>query len=169
MSPAIRRRPIVVNSRKFDGSIKRSWTAELLGHSESTVVVRGTFDREISHPHLGIIRKGTISVEYFLFERWFSVFRFHEPEGAFRNFYGNVNMPPQFADGVIDLVDLDIDIIVWPDWRAEVLDREEFDANAAKFDYSIEVVKNAENAVDELLALIRQRAFPFNQNGDHLG
>lgn len=123
----------------------------------------GVFDRDVTHDHLGLIRKGTVSYEYFPVDRWFNIFRFHEPHGSFRNFYCNISMPPAFADGVLDYVDLDIDVIVWPDFRIEILDGEEFTANAAEFGYSDEILSRVETALDELILLIENREFPFDR------
>lgn len=121
----------------------------------------GEFDSEIDHPDLGIIRRGTITYEYYWFDRWYNVFYFHEPDGKFRNYYCNINMPPKFVNAVFDYVDLDIDVLVQPDLSYKVLDLEEFKENAVKFNYPADVVLNAKKALNEVLGLIRKREFPF--------
>ena len=108
-----------------------------------------------------MIKKGTVSIEYFPFYKWFSVFRFYEPSGVFRNFYCNVGMPPQYSNGVLDFIDLDIDVVVWPDWKIDVLDRVEFEENTVKFGYPDEVVHRANESLTELLEWIEKREFPF--------
>lgn len=52
-------------------------------------------------------------------------------------------MPPTIGESVIDYVDLDIDVIVWPDGRIVTVDAEEFESNAAKFRYPEEVKRQA--------------------------
>jgi protein associated with RNAse G/E len=154
---------ITVNSRKYDLSIRRRWTGKLVERNDPLIVIVGEFDRDVEHPGLGSISRGTISREYYWLDRWYNVFRFHEPDGKLRNFYCNVAMPPTLADGVLEYVDLDIDIVVWPDEIYEVVDRDDFETNAVKFGYSEDVRRQAENSVDELIRLIESREFPFDQ------
>lgn len=71
---------VSINSRKFDGKIHRSWKAEFVEQKNTLLLFVGVFDEEIRHPQLGLIRRGTVSYEYYWLDRWFNVFRFHEPE-----------------------------------------------------------------------------------------
>ena len=125
-----------------------------MDRSGSLLTLEGVFDADVEHGDLGNIRAGTLSVEYYWLDRWYNIFRFHEPDGTLRNYYCNVNMPPVLTGGTLDYVDLDIDVLVWPDGRREVLDREEFEANAKAFDYPRTVRSAAENALSELIAMI---------------
>ncbi len=151
---------ITVNSRKYDGSIRRSWKCELIDGDDSLLTLVGEFDSNVEHADLGLIAKGTISYESFWFDRWYNVFRFHEPSGNLRNFYCNISMPPIFADDVVDYVDLDIDVLVWPDYSYAILDREEYMVNATAFGYTAELRKNIEVALSELIELIDSRQLP---------
>jgi len=153
---------VTVNSRKFDGKIHRSWRAELKTRRNSLLILTGKFEQEINHPHLGIIRRGTISEEFFWLDRWYSIFRFSEPDGTFRNFYCNLNMPPKFENNVLDYIDLDVDILVWKDMSYETLDLAEFEENAVTFGYSKKLKLKVSKSVDEVLKLVELRRFPFD-------
>ena len=139
MTPQI----FTVNSRKYDFSLHRSWKASLLMRSEDRLTLEGVFEEEIRHPDLGQIRKGTRSVETFVFGHWYNLFAFYEPTGAFRNYYFNVSMPPVIGGPVADYVDLDIDVIVWPDGQIEVLDLREFEENSRLYCYPPVVIETA--------------------------
>jgi protein associated with RNAse G/E len=106
---------VTVNSRKYDLKIRKSWQCHLIERDDSLLTLVGEFDSDISHAGLGSIARGTMSKEYYWLDRWYNVFHFCEPDGSFRNFYCNITMPPKFEDLVIDYVDLDLDVIVWPD------------------------------------------------------
>lgn len=151
---------ITVNSRKFDGTIRRSWTCELVARSDSLLVFFGKFDSDVFHPELGHIKTGTLSYEYYWLDRWYSIFRFHEPSGSLRNFYCNVNMTPHFADSILDYVDLDLDVVVWPDFSYKILDRDDYEENAALFGYSDDVKVKVEAALKELLERIERKDLP---------
>jgi len=154
---------IIVSASKYDGNEHRRWSATLLRQDGPLLVLDARFDEEIHHDLLGTIAPGTISVEYYWLDRWYNVFRFSEPSGELRNHYCNVNVPPNFDGRILSYVDLDIDILVSPDFSYQVLDLEEFEQNALHYGYSDEVRLSAEHAVQELLALIASRQFPFDQ------
>src|SRR5689334_15069332 len=107
-------RQITINSRKYDGTIRRSWQAALLSEDDGILIAVGIFTRTVDHPDLGSIAEKTVSFEYFWPNRWYNIFRFHTPDGAFRNFYCNIAMPPSVNGDILDFVDLDIDVVVWP-------------------------------------------------------
>ena len=152
---------VAVHSRKFDLSIRRSWKCELVERNDPLLVFLGEFDRDVEHPGLGWIRRGTVSDEYYWLDRWYNIFRFHEPDGSLRNFYCNIAMPPTFENGVLDYVDLDIDVIVWPDLRYEIVDRDDFERNALKYNYPDEIRQKTEESLEELIRMIDGREFPF--------
>ena len=140
-----------VNSRKYDFSLRRSWSARLLERPEDGILLEGFFEEEVSHADLGLIVKNTRSVETFFLDRWYNYFVFYEPTGALRNYYINISMPPKIDNGVVDYVDLDIDVIVWPDSRIEILDLEEFEENSRSFGYAPDVIETAIRTGEEIV------------------
>lgn len=154
---------VIILVTKFDRREHRRWHASLLRREASLMVFDAAFAEEVRHSQLGLIERGTVSLEYYWLDRWYNVFRFQEPGGAFRNFYCNVNMPPAFDGRTLTYVDLDIDIIVRPDFSYEILDMDEFETNAGRFNYPAEVRAGAERALAELLSLIESRRFPFDR------
>ena len=128
----------------------------------SLVVLDAYFPEEVCHDLLGTIASGTHSLEYYWLDRWYNVFRFAQPHGDLRNYYCNVNAPPVLKNETLSYIDLDLDILVAPDFSYQVLDMEDFEKNAKLYGYSDEVRNNARRAVDELVGMIQTREFPFN-------
>lgn len=153
---------ITVRACKYDGSEHRSWRAQFVRKVGPLIVLDATFDQEIQHELLGTMAKGTNSLEYYWLDRWYNVFRFAEPDGRLRNFYCNINVPPEFSGQVLSYVDLDIDILVAPDHSYRILDRDDFERNATRYGYSSPVRRNVTEALTELIDLIESRAFPFD-------
>jgi len=151
---------ITVVSRKYDGTIRRTWQCDLLEQRDSLLVFVGEFATDIEHPDLGQIKKGTISYEYYWLDRWYNVFRFYEPTGEFRNFYCNINSPPTFSGEVLDYVDLDIDLLVRPDYSYVVLDVEEYESNAERFRYTPDVREKVGIALQEVISMIESHQLP---------
>lgn len=158
----LKNRIVTINARKYDGKIHRTWKADLIERKDSLLVFVGKFEKEVKHPDLGVIRRGTVSYEYYWLDRWYNVFRFHEPDGNFRNYYCNVNLPPTFEKNVLNYVDLDIDILVWHDKKIEILDEEEYLANAKRYRYPEKIDVNTRSSIDELSKMIASREFPFD-------
>ncbi len=153
---------VTINSRKFDGNIHRSWKAEFIKKKDSLLTFVGEFEQEVKHSHLGVIRRKTVSYEFYWLDRWYNIFRFHEPNGDLRNFYCNLNMPPTFERDVLDYVDLDIDVLVWSDYSFEILDLDEFEENSINFNYSQEIHNQVRKSLEELKTMIANRVFPFS-------
>jgi uncharacterized protein len=153
---------ILVRAFKYDGREHRSWSAQVLRLEGSLITLDARFSEEIIHEALGTIAVGTHSLEYYWLDRWFNVFRFAEPDGELRNYYCNVNMPPTFDGETLSYVDLDLDILVQPDFSYQILDADDFERNAQRYAYPVEVEANARRAVDELVGMIETREFPFN-------
>ncbi|MBC7933086.1 MAG: DUF402 domain-containing protein [Rubrivivax sp.] len=154
--------PVRVDSLKYDGRLHRSWPARLVRRAGPLLVVEGVFAIAVRHGLLGTIAAGTRSTEYYWTDRWYSIFRFREPAGQLRNYYCNINRPAEFDGSALTFVDLDIDVLVSPDFTYEVLDEEEFKTHAAQFGYTDEVLRRVAEAREELIGLIEARSFPFD-------
>jgi protein associated with RNAse G/E len=150
-----------VRSCKYDGALQRSWPARLVRREGALVELYAEFAETIHHALLGTIERGTLSFEYYWLDRWYNIFRFSSPDGALRNFYCNVNQPPLFDGHTLSYVDLDIDVLVAPDFSYKILDENEFAINAARYNYSEPTRFAARHALTELIELIETRRFPF--------
>jgi protein associated with RNAse G/E len=152
---------IMVRTYKYDGSEHRRWKAQISRQENSLIVLEAKFEEEIRHPLLGTVAPGTLSVEYYWFDRWYNIFRFAQATGELRNFYCNINVPPVLQRNVLSYIDLDVDVLVAPDLSYSILDEDEFAANAARFNYPAEIRLRSQEALEELVTLIEKRAFPF--------
>jgi protein associated with RNAse G/E len=153
---------ITVRTFKYDGTEHRRWRAQIARIEGSLIVLDAKFEEEIKHPLLGRIAPETLSIEYYWLDRWYNIFRFVEPTGELRNFYCNVNVPPVLEGNILSYIDLDMDILVAPDLSYTILDEDEFAANAARFKYPSEIVNHSREALEQLITLIEERAFPFH-------
>lgn len=151
---------ITIRALKYDGSLRRHWKAAIVSRYVDSLIAVGRFEFEVIHDDLGLIKEGTVSFEHFWFDRWYNIFRFHEPDGSLRNYYCNVAMPFKLEGEILEFVDLDIDVVVWPDGRIVVLDRDDFEQNSLMFAYSDAVIQKAEAALVELLDLAERQNLP---------
>jgi protein associated with RNAse G/E len=152
---------ITVRVLKYDGAEYRRWNANLKSHDGALIVLDAEFEIEVAHESLGTIPKGTRSIEYYWLNRWYNIFQFLKDDGSTRLFYCNVNTPPIMEEKVLTYIDLDIDLLIEPDFSYQVLDLDEFEANAELYGYSGKTRRGAQAAVDELKQMIEARQFPF--------
>lgn len=158
-------RQVSVCVLKYDGTEHRRWAATLVQQLESLVVLEGVFESEVEHHLMGLITSGTSSVEYYWLDRYYNVFRLTEKSGKFRSFYCNISTPAQLSNGVLTYVDLDIDVLVEPDFSYRVIDLDDFEANVKAQGYSEEIQSQAHEALAELISAIEARQFPFSTDG----
>jgi len=153
---------ITVRTYKYDGALHRQWRAQIKRRRGSLLVLDAMFEEEIDHQILGKIAYGTLSLEFYWLDRWYNIFRFLHPAGGIRNYYCNINVPPVLQRDGLSYIDLDIDVLVSPDLTYEILDEDEFDENAKRFNYPLEVRRRSRQALNELIELIESKRFPFN-------
>jgi protein associated with RNAse G/E len=148
---------VIVRVQKYDGTEYRRWAARVAKQADPLLILDAIFEDEVAHDLIGTITAGTISTEYYWLDRWYNIFRFSE------RFYCNVSMPPSFDGHVLSYVDLDIDVLVKPDFSYQVLDLEDFEDNARALNYPLDIRENAHAALAELIRLIEARSFPFGE------
>ena len=155
---------VTVRVLKYDGTEYRRWNARLSQNNSSLLVLDAEFEYDVQHDLLGAIPGGTRTIEYYWLNRWYNIFRFMKDDNTTRLYYCNINMPPSLKDNVLTYIDLDIDVLVQPDFSYQVLDLDEFEENAQRYGYSEEVKSKARAAVDELVFMVESRQFPFIEN-----
>lgn len=153
---------ISVRVHKYDGLECRRWNAYVARHDGPLVVLDAQFDVDVHHEFIGEILRGTRTIEYYWLDRWYCIFRFLESASQTRLYYCNINTPPTLEDGVLSYIDLDIDVLVAPDFSYRVLDMDEFESNSERFGYSDSTKEQARTALDELISIIEARQFPFS-------
>ena len=160
---------VTVRVLKYDGTEYRCWHASVARREDALLVLDAKFEFDVQHDLLGHIKRGTRTVEYYWLDQWYNVFRFLSDDGVTRLYYCNINTPPRFENDVVSYIDLDIDILVQPDFSYQVLDFEEFDTNAVLYRYSDEVRTNARAAVDELVLIDHLRDVRLHITDDVVG
>lgn len=161
-SEEIATEPVTVLVRKYNGTEHRRWQAHIVEQRNSLIVLEGVFEGEVEHDLMGRITSGTRSVEYYWLDRYYNVFRLTEQSGRFRSFYCNISTPAELENGVLTYVDLDIDILVEPDFSYRVIDLDDFETNVVKQGYPEEIQRRAQDALSELISMIETRQFPFD-------
>jgi protein associated with RNAse G/E len=98
-------------------------------------------------------------------DRWYNVIRLEQPGIGLIGFYCNIATPLDFDGETLRYVDLQLDVRVFVEegsWRHEVWDEDEFEAARERYSYDDNLVARCRRAVDEVIALVEARDFPFS-------
>jgi uncharacterized protein len=158
---------VAVRAHKYDGVEYRRWQVHFVALRSGGAEFDAIFNSFVEGrtPFFG----GDRAVEYFYADRGYNVIAGYAPDGALRACYCNICTPTAFvyaADGPeLHFVDLDLDVLVWPDGRCVVTDEDDFAENSVRYGYSPATQEAAWQAVEELLVAVRARQAPFDQIG----
>jgi protein associated with RNAse G/E len=94
-------------------------------------------------------------------DRWFNVSRMKRDGRTW--YYVNIATPAEFDGAQFHTIDMDLDVDWYPGEDPQVLDEDEFLDHAAAMRYPADVIERARAAVDEVLGMIGERAFPFDR------
>ncbi|MCA1666187.1 MAG: DUF402 domain-containing protein [Thermomicrobia bacterium] len=141
-----------------------SYPVHVLRWRSCHVVVSGVFGPEVAG-RSPIFRPGDVTAEFFWRDRWWNVIAGYDaPSGELRGYYCNVAQTPHWQiapEPTISYIDLDLDLVIFPDGRVELHDEDEFTAYAARFHYPPRIVERARRTVAELRDHVERRAHPF--------
>ena len=154
---------ITVRVLKYNGTEYRRWSARIASCDDSLIILDAEFGYAVKHEVLGEIPLGTRTAEYYWFNRWYNIFQFLKKDGSTQLWYCNINTPPILEHGLLSYIDLDIDVLVQPDFTYQILDVDEFEHNAKLFGYPDEVRHEVQRALGEVTSLIEARQFPFTE------
>jgi uncharacterized protein len=74
---------------------------------------------------------GTVTVAYYWRDRPYNVYHWVAPSGDTLAWYFNASGPVRIGDGRVEWQDLEVDVLVTPDLRVQVLDEERLPADLA--------------------------------------
>ena len=152
---------ILVRKLAYDEHETWHWSGKLVERGEGFRVIDARFN---ARPRdLGYMKLDTSDLfhEFYYSGRWFNIFQVFGSDGVLKGWYCNICKPARFTDHEISFVDMVLDVFVYPDGRTLVLDEEEFRQKAATI-YSAEDARLSEQAIPQLLEMVRRRERPFD-------
>ena len=150
---------IQIHSYKHSGFIHRIWDyAVFLDETPHYVVVANEKTRVIESNGKSWYTKEP-AVCFFFKHQWFNVISMIKPDGI--HYYCNIGSPYSIDDEALKYIDYDLDIKVFPDREFKVLDKFEYQRNAASMGYSDELKRIIKYEMAQLKRDIKTNAFPF--------
>lgn len=182
------RQTISIVSRKYDGSYRFRLEVDLLYASASVLLGLGRPGRPMVR-EVGESAPDNWSLEYLPLDKPYNIVSVFDLEGALKHHFCNVITPPrlevrgqipmsvcsgsqssrqdhppdQTSHGTLSYIDLDLDVVVWPDGTYTVEDRDQFERNAVLMGYPSTLQELALGALDELTGMAMQGGHLFSR------
>ncbi len=150
---------------RYDGSPHWQHPARLLEAMDGVVITETRAGLQVLHDGTPWTSPYNTRGHYWP-DRYFNVIRLELPDTRkLHGWYCNIATPVQFDGQTVRYVDLDLDVIVHHgaanDW--EIRDRDEFEQARERYAYPESVVRDALAAIDDLVAMVEAREFPFDE------
>lgn len=131
------------------------YQGKLLSLSPHKIVISAHFDRQDTTVEGITLKQGDLFIESYFDNRWYNIFEIHDQDSErIKCWYCNIGHPAMIQKDSIAYRDLALDLLVYPDGRQKVLDREEF----ATLPLSPQVKAAAAEALIELKQKFKARA-----------
>lgn len=154
---------ITVRKRKFDNSIKSEWEGEFLPvQFPSWMLVLHHPERHLKLSQAGIVQSDRLFLHCFSLVHPLTILFVYSPEGVFREAKCDAALPATQKGNLIEFTDLDLDLIVNPDFSYYFRDEDQFAENKQKMGYSETVVAQARTGMGLAESLVNSRNFPFD-------
>lgn len=160
-------RAIQLRSLKYDGSLNYLWPARIVWEDDTGFIWHAPAGGPFTRPQ-EVVSIPWDWVGRVWYRRWYMVDASLTPvdvagaPGMIHHYYCNIGSPGAWEDSEYRYVDLDLDVMVYPDGRHVLLDEDEFTAHQVRFGYPESAIASARRAADDVLALAQAGAPPFD-------
>lgn len=151
---------VYIQSYKYNGSLHRTWSKGFVLRNDGNETIIITYKTWVieADGRRWFTREPAIC--FFYDDRWYNVISMIRKSGIY--FYCNIATPIVFDKEAVKNIDLDLDIKVYPDFRFEVLDEDEFVQHQKTMDYDQDIVRIVRSSTKQLSEIIKKREHPFN-------
>jgi protein associated with RNAse G/E len=165
MASMILPRPIWVRGAGYEGARHWHHPALLVRDEGGLLVVTAPSGTEVATRSEAPFVSLFDTTGHYWTDRWYNVIRLDEPGGRLQGFYCNIATPARLEGDDLHYADLQLDVRVTAIDGAlhyEVWDEDEFEEARQRHAYSEDLVRSCRDAVDQLIAFIESRTFPFD-------
>jgi protein associated with RNAse G/E len=149
---------LTVKKLNLNRELVIAYEGTVLERASDAIVLEARFGRETVDLGYAIFEHHDRFIEYFFSDRWYNIFEIHSVhDDHLKGWYCNIVQPAMFGAGMIEQVDLALDMWINPDGSYRLLDQAEFDA----LEIDRATRHRAQQAVGELIYLLYHHAAPF--------
>jgi predicted RNA-binding protein associated with RNAse of E/G family len=151
--------PITVNKLNTERELIWSYAGHVLERTPTDLKLEARFNRKTSDAGYVVFEKNDRFVEYYYTDRWYNIFEIHAvKDDHLKGWYCNIAQPAEIQTGLLEQIDLALDVWIAPDGSTLLLDEDEFR------DLKLDPEKRAQacRGLDELLDRVQRREPPFD-------
>jgi len=150
------------HSTKYDGSLHYRNPMTVVQECPELFMLYGLPGR-VCDSYRGQMTAHYHSLELYWPDRFYNLTVMWHPDWRPRMHYVNIATPATWHDGTLRFIDLDLDVIWYPDSGKAILDDEdEFALHQVRFGYPDELITQVQRTAQEVLQLIAQSTYPFD-------
>ena len=154
-----------VRKLKFDEMLRSEWEGDLLPSPDADwVLIIHHPDRHLKFTNSGVETSGALFLHCCNVVEPLTILFQYSPEGQFQEAKCDAALPAVWKDDSLEFVDLDMDLIVAPDFSFQMRDEVQFAQNRIRLGYPDKVVGQAHRGMALSRQLVRSRVFPFDQS-----
>ena len=147
---------------KHDGKIHRAWDEAVLLDVKKDYMVFGNNKTLVTEEDGKRWKTKEPAIIFFPKNKWYNIIGQIKKKGI--TYYCNITSPYIIEEDTIKFIDYDLDVRVFMTGAFKVLDRGEYNHNKKKMKYAEELNDIIKKSLTELIELIREKKFPFNNS-----
>lgn len=153
---------IKIHAYKHDGHL------HLISHD--TYVLEETDDMIVCANNKALITEGDgrsyktneTAIIFFYKKNWFNIICQFKKYGVF--YYCNIATPCLIDNYIINYIDYDLDLRVFPDGGYKILDKNEYVYHKKKYNYNDQLDRIIKGELAKLIDIKKKNLFPFGEN-----
>lgn len=144
---------------KHNEKIHRAWDEAVLLDVKNDYMVFGNNKTLVTESVGNTWKTKEPAIMYFFKEKWFNIIVQFKKDGIY--YYCNIASPFLIEEDTVKYIDYDLDLRVFPNGSYKILDRMEYKYHKKVMDYSDDLDKAINFALDDLIKKYRKGYFAF--------
>ncbi|HNY84357.1 MAG TPA: DUF402 domain-containing protein [Anaerolineaceae bacterium] len=141
-----------------NGAFSFSWQGQAQASPDHERHLTARFNGKPGPVGRVMLSKGDLFIETYYDNRWYNRFEIHSPGNPSpKIWYYNISRPAEFASNTVRWVDLALDVLIYPNGEAELLDLDEF----GELEIDFEIQRQCWLAVLEILSFANRKKPSF--------
>lgn len=146
---------------KHNGNIHRAWDEAIILDIHKDYMVFGNNKTTVTEAIGNTWKTKEPAIMYFFKDEWFNVIVQFKKDGIY--YYCNIASPFIIEEGTIKYIDYDLDLRVFPNGSYKILDRMEYKYHKKIMNYSDDLDRVVNDALDDLIKKYRSHYFAFDR------
>ena len=149
---------VQIDFRKWDGSRHWQFAMNRLGQDEHGLWLWSPAGSDMQRGNEPMKKSKAINLKLIPDGKWWTAIWSWQGKA---DLYVDIITPPSWSGTTVTMVDIDLDVVRWPDGRVELLDEDEFEQHRRKYDYPERLVDTARATAARMAVAVEARHEPF--------